>query len=51
MKKMTAAEKLREAIGASKNWGIGFLLNGDDGVLEACREFDAALSTGAGEKS
>jgi len=42
-KVMKAALKLRQAVGHSRNWGIGWILKGDDEVVVACREFDIAL--------
>lgn len=38
-----AAINLRQAIGESRNWGIGWILRGDDGVQDACRIFDKAI--------
>ena len=42
-KLIEAAKFLRFEVGRSKNWGLGWLMKGDDPVLQACRDFDAAL--------
>lgn len=49
MSPIEAAIAMREAIGKSKAWTVGYLIAGDDdGVVSACRAFDAALDGGAG---
>lgn len=40
--KEEAARHLRRAIGKSRVYGIGWLLAGDDEVVQALRDFDAA---------
>lgn len=46
---LEAAIAMRKAIGQSRAWTAGYLLTGDeDGVLYACREFDAALGSTCG---
>ena len=40
---LAAAKNLRAAIGESRNWGIGYILRGEDSVVDACRTFDEAV--------
>jgi hypothetical protein len=44
------AKALRTAIGKSPNWSVGYILRGDDGILDACQELDKALKGLAGHR-